>query len=570
MNRKANIVLAIIMVLALLVTACGNNKPSNDTSSNTSTNTSSNRSSTPKDDAASTDKAEEVEETISLKWQGPNYPFEDNTYGQQLMEETFNVAITPVRVDDTQQLNLLLASGDIPDIMYIGISDLNGFVKNDVLAGIPLDAVKQYAPDYYDIIINQDPNAFTYGSMNGILYGLPRLDAATAPKGIAIRGDWLKNVGSDVPRTLEELEEVFVKFRNNDPDQDGKKNTYALSTPSDGGAAWFNSIFGAFNTNPFLFLERDGKLAHGITLNESKEALKLLAKWKKMDLIDPEFLTDKNRTSGQDDTSYKFAAGRIGYVDNISYDDHQWDNDGHLNAKWVSQHPEWQAFFSDPANTYVTEPFYSVPNSGPQPVYVNMAPVTGPQGDSGAYVDNMLSRFIVFGKQVGTDEKKMAKLLTILNTLVSDEEFFVAIEFGPEGKVWEYNAAGQRVFKEGWTESAEYHPQGKNLGTGLFFDLLFNTNPDFLAAFGGPRAVQRYEITKQITNHTGIGNAVKAPLPSGSMNNDLNALLQEYILKAILGEVDIDATYDATVAKWLSAGGEVLTKEANEWYASTR
>src|SRR5690606_37383496 len=193
--------------------------------------------------------------------------------------------------------------------------------------------------------------------------------------------------GSSVPTTLEELEEVFVKFRNNDPDQDSKKNTYALSTPGEGTTLMFNSIYGAFNTNPFVFLERDGKLEYGFTLNETKEALKLLAKWKKMDLIDPEFLTDKARTGGQDDISYKFASGRIGYVDNISYDDHQWDNDGHLNAKWVSQHPEWQAFFSDPANTYVTEPFYSVPNSGPQPVYVNMAPVTGPQGDSGAYVD---------------------------------------------------------------------------------------------------------------------------------------------------------------------------------------
>jgi hypothetical protein len=35
-------------------------------------------------------------------------------------------------------------------------------------------------------------------------------------------------------------------------------------------------------------------------------------------------------------------------------------------------------------------------------------------------------------------------------------------------------------------------------------------------------------------------------------------------------QVNIDATYEATVAKWLSAGGEVLTQEANDWFASTK
>ncbi|WP_108992022.1 hypothetical protein [Paenibacillus agaridevorans] len=566
MKRKSSIVLTMILVFALLVSACGKNEPSNTSGSNASPISSPDS----KNNQGSNNEAEAKEATVALKWQGPNYPFEDGTYAQKLMEETFNVSITPVRIDDSQQLNLLLASGDIPDIMYISTSELVGYVKNDVLAGIPLDMVKKFAPDYYDIVVKQDPNVFTYGSLDGTLYGLPRLDAATAPYALSIRGDWLKNVGSDVPKTLEQLEEVFVKFRNNDPDQDGKKNTYAMSMGSDNVHSWFNSIFGAYNTNPFLWLERDGKLQYGFTLNETKEALKLLAKWKSMDLIDPEFITDKSRTSGQDDISYKFSAGRIGYADNISYDDQQWDNDGHLNAKWVAQHPEWQEFFGDPANTYVTEPFYSVPESGPQPVYVNMAPPTGPDGQSGTLVGNLLSRFIVFGKQVANDDEKMERLLTILNTLVSNEDVYVSIEFGAEGKVWEYNDAGQRVMKEGWTESAEYHPQGKNLGTGLFFDLLFATNPDFLSAFGGPRAVQRYEKTKPITNHTGIGNAVKAPLASESKYPDLSAMLQEYIMKAILGEVDIDATYDSTVAKWLSSGGEVLTQEANDWFASTK
>ncbi|MBO9597436.1 MAG: hypothetical protein J7559_06410, partial [Cohnella sp.] len=76
-------------------------------------------------------------------------------------------------------------------------------------------------------------------------------------------------------------------------------DTYALTMASD--SIWFGTIFGAYGINPFFWHDNGGKLAYGFTMNETKEALKLLAKWKKLDLIDPEFITDKRRTSGKDD-----------------------------------------------------------------------------------------------------------------------------------------------------------------------------------------------------------------------------------------------------------------------------
>ncbi|UQZ86377.1 Lipoprotein LipO precursor [Paenibacillus konkukensis] len=535
--------LAVMISTALMLSACTNSQPPSKT-----------------------------EEKPVISWAGgPNYPFKDDTYGQKYMEDTFGIKIKPVRVDNQEKLNLLVSTGEIPDLIALDKTELSNYVKNDLLAQIPLEMIQKYAPNYYNIMLKQDGKVFVNNKVNGKNYALPILEANTAPYPVAIRGDWLQNVGADIPITLQELENVFIKFRNDDPDRNGKKDTYALSTASDNPNLWFNSIFGAFGTNPFMWHLQNGQLVYGFTMNETKDALKVLKKWKDMDLIDPEFITDKRRTSGKDDVPYKFASGRIGYLDTLAYADYQWDNDGHLNAKWVSLHPEWKTFFDTSDNPYSTAPFTKLTTSGPQPVYVNVKPPVGPQGKSGTFVTNSLSKYVVFGKQVESDEGKMIKLLQIVNTLISDENVMIAIEVGKEGEQWIWNENHQRVPNPEFQKSELYHPQGRNIGTGLFFDVTYSSNPDMLAIFGGPRAIQRYETTKKkITDFPGIINELKAPLPSEAKYSDLKSSVQEYILKAILGEVDIDATYADQVQKWKNSGGEVLTKEANEWYASVK
>lgn len=510
-------------------------------------------------------------EVYEYKWMSRNPPDQDGTITQVYMEEKFNIKVVPVRAfGDAQKINLMLSSGDIPDLMVIDDpAQVIEYVGNDILAEIPVELIKKHMPNYYDIIMKLEPQAFENANVEGKNYTLPKATFDTTPLPVNVRSDWLKNTGSDIPVTLEQLEQLFVKFRNDDPDRNGKKDTYALSMPSDVPRSWFQSIFGAFGTQPFIWHNRDGKLVYGFTESETKEALKLLKKWKDMDLIDPEFIVDKDRTNGNDDVIYKFASGRIGYLDNASFQDNQWDNDGRLNAKWVANSPEWQQFFENPENANVTSTFTAIPASGPQPVYVSMDPPTGPDGKSGSFKDNMVGRYIVFGKQLEQDEGKLIKLLSIVESITSDEETYVNVQVGPENVAWVWNEDKQRVYKEGWLESELYVPQGRSAGVGQFFGVTFGTNPDMATAFGGPRVVQRYEKTWEfLKDRPAIENALKAPLPSASEYVELDTMIKEYIVKAILGEVDIDATFDDTVKKWTDNGGDVLTKEANDWYNS--
>ena len=43
--------------------------------------------------------------------------------------------------------------------------------------------------------------------------------------------------------------------------------------------------------------------------------------------------------------------------------------------------------------------------------------------------------------------------------------------------------------------------------------------------------------------------------------------VSEYYLKAIMGEKNIDATWDSFVSSWKKIGGDEVAAEVNAWYA---
>jgi ABC-type glycerol-3-phosphate transport system substrate-binding protein len=87
---------------------------------------------------------------------------------------------------------------------------------------LPLEVIQQCMPESYAWLIEYDPGCFSNVSFNGKNYGLPRVNGDGyfnyAP---FWRADWLAKFGytdGKVPMTLEECEEVFYKFANEDPD----------------------------------------------------------------------------------------------------------------------------------------------------------------------------------------------------------------------------------------------------------------------------------------------------------------------------------------------------------------
>jgi putative aldouronate transport system substrate-binding protein len=510
------------------------------------------------------------------------YTPEDNTFGQKYFEKKFNVKIKHIRLEGgnrLEQLNLMYATGTIPDLVDGSLGLVTEYTKQGLLAEIPEDLIKKNMPGYYKTLQKYDSGLLSIAKVDGKNMGLPRFSiSGGVPRPAAIRQDWLENVGiTQLPKTLDELEEAFIKFRNEDPDKNGKKDTYALTNPSDyDGEYWFQSIFGAFGANPFMWVERDGKLQFGLTTNEAKEALKRLNKWYQLELINPEFITDIGRSIDQEDVAAKFAKQKIGYMDHLSFDDHQWDNDGHLNFKWVANHPEWQAWYKErkenPDEFYSMEVIRDFKDGVAEPYYISMPPVTGPEGHVGYFRNGYGGTIELFGKPLEEDPGKMEKLMKILEYLHTDKDTFFMLEVGPKGVLLVENEKGELIYNPQWGEHELYDSRLAKTGLEWNMNPMRNTNPDWLTLVGGPRPKQRYEKTGPlIMEYAFYENKLKAPLPSQAEYSELlDTRVKEYVIKSISGDVDIDQTFDSMVKRWYADGGEQLTKEANEWYKNAK
>ncbi len=519
----------------------------------------------------------EFEYTIQL---GPT-PLEEGTYGQRYFEKKYNVKLKFVDIDESnrkEQLNLMYATGTTPDIVQVSLPDVSDYSKQGLLAELSVAMIEEHMPNYYAMLQEYDPQLLSITRVNGKNMGLARFNLnGGIPRAGNIRADWLENVGiTKVPSTIQELEEAFIKFRNDDPDKNGAKDTYAISNPSDyAGKHWFQSIFGAFGTNPFNWVERDGKLQFGLTAPETKDALKLLNKWYELGLIDPEFIMDKGRSSDAVDIATKFAQGKLGYVDSLNFDDVQWDNDGHISFRWVANQPEWQAWFEankdDKTKLYSTGVFTDFDDSAPGPIYITMPPITGPAGESGYQREGYSNSVVVFGKHLEEEQDKFEKLLKIMEHQHSDFDSYLAQSYGPEGLMWVKNDQGENALNADWSKHELFHPQFKKLGVNWITNIMNWTNPEFMAIWG-PQTEQRYKLTGDvIRDYPFYEDLLKVVLPSqGKYTELLDTRVKEYVIKTIAGDIDIDSTFDDTVARWYKDGGEILTKEANDWYSSTK
>jgi putative aldouronate transport system substrate-binding protein len=129
--------------------------------------------------------------------------------------------------DYNSKLDLLLASGDLPDVLSL-IDDKYLPIQNAAKQGVFWDLgpilgdYKDY-PNLKKII----PDRAKYLKIDGNLYTLPRTRGKldTIPQ---IRKDWLDKAGLPVPTTMDEFAATLKKIVESDPDGNGKKDTIGL------------------------------------------------------------------------------------------------------------------------------------------------------------------------------------------------------------------------------------------------------------------------------------------------------------------------------------------------------
>lgn len=241
----------------------------------------------------------------------PKFPagdsYEDNAYTRYIKEK-LNVQIVDEfeanGEDYDRQVSLSIASGELPDVLYIGSKDiLDELVENELVEDMT-EVYEAYASDsikeIYDSYGGRCLDTATY---DGRLMAIPGTNLDSAPCVAYIRQDWLDKIGLQVDEdgdhclTVEELEMIASEFLEKDPGDSGNPvgmafTSYLTADDYGGSGYTINAVTSAFHAFPKVWLQDEhGAAVYGSTTDEMKETLAQLAEWFQAGILDPQFGT---------------------------------------------------------------------------------------------------------------------------------------------------------------------------------------------------------------------------------------------------------------------------------------
>lgn len=226
--------------------------------------------------------------------------------------------------DGTQQLNLIIASGDIPDVIYNGWPSVSGgpgkYMDDKVI--IPLnDLIDKYSPNYKKFLA-QYPEVHKQLSLDDksiYMYGTCSVEPITmSTAGFLMRKDWLDKLGLNVPVTVEDWYNVLTAFKVKDPSGVG---TVPFLASKNGNIKKLAPAWGIMVD----FYNDKGTIKYGPKEQAYKAYLTEMARWYKEGLIDPEYpvvsssVLDTKVTSNGG-TFYAALSGGIGKYMNLMAD----------------------------------------------------------------------------------------------------------------------------------------------------------------------------------------------------------------------------------------------------------
>lgn len=478
---------------------------------------------------------------------------ENNVYMDFYKEEFgINVSYAWTVPEDQfeQKLNISIASGDLPDLMWLNNKNLIEMAEYDLLYDLT-DLYETNTSDFTKSILEQDITSFNTAKVNGRLMAIPNTGSAIdGLQTLNIRTDWLENLGMEIPTNMEELLEAMEAFTKEDPNKSGADDTYGLALTKNfigdnhaGATGFFAGYHGYIRR---WVDDGAGNLVYGSTQPEVREALLELQRLYKEGIIDPEFGV-KDRSKVQE----SIASGKIGITYGGMSTPGAFLKDSVLNdnnADWA--HIE----------------LVSVDDKAAKPI--TKMPVT---------------RYYAINKNYEHPEALM-KLVEAGSEGYSREQI--------ESK-WElsYSEDGIAVFQYALIG---YEPARKNLDAHYnvleaidkndtsilnneemgYYDHVVNYRNGEIESWGDAHIFGSPSSFDVIGKYVDSGNYLYNGF-YGSMtptmverNATLESMEDEVFTKIIMGE-DISA-FDKFVSDWNNLGGEDITKEINEWYASTK
>lgn len=332
-------------------------------------------------------------EIAQISW-GASLP--DNDFLKTMLDDKLNVELKQTLVGDMadyeSQINVRAASNNLPDLFMASTkAHLQKLADSGML--LDLTAYLEQMPDY-TALAGED--VLKKGVVGGKQYALPKAGQGRNHT-YWIRKDWLDNLGLPVPATVDELLTTAIAFTRDDPDQNGKKDTFGLTGTN---LQTFEMIFGAYGltsgTGTTQFYLRDNKIVNPFYEPEMKDALSKIKTFLSEGVVDPEVVNNKG-TMAKD----KAFQGKVGII-NIDWA--QMIKDEHVDV-WKTANPDAE--------------------------WIQLGAIEGPNGSKFANPINIgaASGLWAVPKRLEKEPDKLNKVLELFN-YVSTKEGNLAVQFG--------------------------------------------------------------------------------------------------------------------------------------------
>ncbi len=274
-----------------------------------------------KEEAAATEPATDENGLIPIEmWYGAAVteagPIPSDWVGYDIIRDELGIdlTITALPSNESDQDVRIQAAGAataLPDVFFVSRPVLQNLINQGLVASID---------EIYDMMPNRTANyhdaaARNYTTFDGENFGMAIPSSVTPIESLVIRKDWLDNLGLEIPTTLDELYDVMYAFTYNDPDQNGRDDTwgYGAFVESDttlkgypGSRLW--PIMGAFGvTGLWTFNESD----LGLTVYKDGffDFVQYFRKMCNDGVIDPNWLSYR-----KDDFRAAWKQGRFGVM----------------------------------------------------------------------------------------------------------------------------------------------------------------------------------------------------------------------------------------------------------------
>lgn len=466
-------------------------------------------------------------------------------YADQLGIKINYMWTTPAAQYD-QKLNIAIASNDLPDIMSVNAAQLKRLVDDGQV--MDLSAVyDKYGSELTKKLLAEDGgNALKSGTFDGKLYGIPKMSSGLGQADVLwVRTDWLKKLGLSEPKTMDDVQKIAEAFVKQDPDGNGKPDTYGLGATKDifGFFGALEGFFNGYHAYPNIWVKTgDGKLAYGSVQPETKAALQKLQDMYKGGLIDKEFGT-KDATKVKDAAN----AGKLGL-----FYGYFWNAGWLLDGKKADAAMDWKPIAlpsvdAEPAKAqvpfaigtyYVVKKDAKHPEAAVKLLNFDLEKLWGKTAEPEVYnADKSGNAVFEYALLYGeAPRKNLDAHLNVVKALsANDPAALNAEEKSYYDKIVSYRGGDVNF----WDSEKMYGPEGSlaviegYAKDGAHLDDAF---------YGAP--------TQGMTDN----------------NATLGKLQLEAFTRIVMGG-SIDA-FDQFVGQWNSLGGKAITDEVNAWQAS--